>query len=67
MLTLVAEAGTGSMSGIISQLNTGISSSTIFATVGELMPWVITLTIASFGFYELRKLVKGASKAKVRF
>lgn len=67
MFALIGDATSGSMSGIISQLNTGISSSTIFETVGELMPWVITLTIASFGFYELRKLVKGASKAKVRF
>lgn len=60
-------AASGAMSGIISQLNTGISSQTLFATVGELMPWVITLIIASLGLYFLRKLIKGAAKGKVRF
>lgn len=58
---------TGSMSEIITALNAGITSETLFGTVADLMPWVITLTIASLGLYFLRKLVKGASKGKVRF
>jgi len=58
---------TGSMTEIISALNTGITSETLFGTVADLMPWVITLTIASLGLYFLRKLVKGAAKGKVRF
>lgn len=58
---------TGSMSEIVSALNTGITSETLFGTVADLMPWVITLTIASLGLYFLRKLVKGAAKGKVRF
>lgn len=58
---------TGSMSEIITALNTGLTSSTIFGTVADLMPWVITLVIASLGLYFLRKLIKGAAKGKVRF
>lgn len=58
---------TGSMAEIITSLNTGITSETLFGTVADLMPWVITLTIASLGLYFLRKLIKGASKGKVRF
>ena len=58
---------TGSMSEIITALNTGLTSSTIFGTVADLMPWVITLVMASLGLYFLRKLIKGASKGKVRF
>lgn len=61
------EGATGSMTEIISALNTGITSDTLFGTVADLMPWVITLTIASLGLYFLRKLVKGAAKGKVRF
>lgn len=61
------DATTGSMTEIVTALNTGITSDTLFGTVAELMPWVITLTIASLGLYFLRKLVKGASKGKVRF
>lgn len=62
-----AVTSTGSMSEIITALNAGITSETLFGTVADLMPWVITLTIASLGLYFLRKLVKGASKGKVRF
>lgn len=61
------QVATGSMSEIVTQLNTGITSDTLFGTVGELMPWVITMTIACLGLYFLRKLIKGASKGKVRF
>lgn len=58
---------TGSMTEIVTKLNTGITSDTLFGTVSELMPWIITLIIASLGLYFLRKLVKGAAKGKVRF
>lgn len=58
---------TGSMSEIISALNQGITSETLFGTVADLMPWVITMTIASLGLYFLRKLIGGAAKGKVRF
>lgn len=60
-----ASGATGSMAGVVSQLNTGVTSSTIFSTFGDLMPWVISLIIASLGLYYLRKLIKGASKGKV--
>lgn len=63
----MGDAATGSMSEVITALNTGITSETLFGTVADLMPWVITLTIASLGLYFLRKLIKGASKGKVRF
>ncbi len=60
-------AATGSMAEVVDKLNTGINSGTLFGTVADLMPWVITLTIASLALYFLRKLIKGASKGKVRF
>lgn len=62
----MGETATGSMSGIITQLTTGITTSTIFGVVSEVMPFVITMIIVSLGFYVLRKVVKGAGKAKVR-
>lgn len=64
---LAEVVSTNSMTEIVSQLNTGITSATLFGTVGQLMPWVITLTIASLGLYFLRRLIKGAAKGKVRF
>lgn len=59
------ETATG-MKAIVDALNTGLSSSTMFATFAELVPWIITLVIASLALYYLRKLIKGAAKGKVR-
>lgn len=66
-MNILTETATGSMEQVVSQLNTGITSATLFGTVSQLMPWVITLTIASLGLYFLRKLIKGAGKGKVKF
>lgn len=60
-------ASTGGMSDIVSQLTTGVTASTIFGVVKDIMPFVIILIIVSLGLYELRKVVKGASKGKVNF
>ena len=61
-----ATVSTGSMKDVIDGLNTGISSQTIFGTFVDMLPWIITLVITSFAIYELRKLIKGAGKGKVR-
>ena len=55
------------MTSIVTQLTTGITSSTIFSVVGDVMPFVITMIPIALGLYMLRKVVKGASKAKVKF
>lgn len=55
------------MTSIVTQLTTGITSSTIFSVVGEVMPFVITMIPISLGLYLLRKVVKGAGKAKIKF
>lgn len=60
------QAAAGSMSSVVSQLTTGITSSTIFAVVGDVMPFVITMIPIALGLYFLRKVVKGAGKGKVR-
>ena len=54
------------MTEVISKLTTGITSETIFAVVADIMPFVITMIPIALGVYFLRKLVKGAGKAKVR-
>lgn len=55
------------MAGVISKLTTGLTADTFFTVVAELMPLVIVLVPVSLGVYFLRKLIKGAGKAKVRF
>lgn len=55
------------MSGVVSQLTAGITSTTIFAVVADIMPFVITMIPIALGLYLLRKVVKGAGKAKIKF
>lgn len=55
------------MAGIVSQLTAGITSTTIFSVVGDVMPFVIAMIPIALGLYLLRKVVKGAGKAKIKF
>lgn len=55
------------MTSIVSQLTTGVTPTTIFAVVSDVMPFVIAMIPIALGLYLLRKVVKGAGKAKVRF
>lgn len=61
------EVAAGGLDGITTQLTTGVTPATIYAEVAKIMPFVIVMIPVSLGLYELRKVVKGASKAKVRF
>lgn len=45
----------------------GISATTYFTVIKDLMPLVVTLIPISLGLYFLRKLINGAGKAKVKF
>lgn len=53
-----------------SKLNTALKNSvdpnTFMDGFVEILPWVGGLVVVSFVVYEARKLIKGASKAKVR-
>ena len=55
------------MSGIVSQLTAGITSTTIFGVVSDVMPFVITLVPICLGLYFLRKIVKGTAHGKLKF
>lgn len=55
------------MTAIVTQLTTGVTPDTIFEVVGDVMPFVITMIPIALGLYLLRKVVKGAGHAKVKF
>lgn len=55
------------MEAVISALTTGVTSSVMFGTLAEIMPFVITLIPFALGLHFLRKLVSGAGKGKVKF
>ena len=61
---------TNGMSSVISALTnstSGLTASTMFGVVAELVPFIVMIVPVALGIYFLRKLVKGAGKGKVRF
>lgn len=64
------QAATNAMSSVVSALtnaSTGLNASTMFGVVADLVPFIVMIVPVALGVYFLRKLVKGAGKAKVRF
>lgn len=63
------EPVTNSMADVISALtnsSTGLTASTMFGVVADLVPFIVMIVPVALGVYFLRKLIKGAGKAKVR-
>ena len=57
------------MEAVISALTnstTGLTASTMFGVVADLVPFIVMIVPVALGVYFLRKLIKGAGKAKVR-
>lgn len=70
MLFAEGEAATNAMSSVVSALtnaSTGLNASTMFGVVADLVPFIVMIVPVALGVYFLRKLVRGAGKAKVRF
>ena len=60
---------TTGMSAVISALtnsSTGLTASTMFGVVADLVPFIVMIVPVALGVYFLRKLVQGAGNAKVR-
>lgn len=55
------------MDAIITALTTSLTATTILDVVADLVPFIAMIVPVALGVYFLRKLVKGAGKAKVRF
>lgn len=61
---------TNGMTSVISALtnsSTGLTADTMFGVVADLVPFIVMIVPVALGVYFLRKLIKGAGKAKVRF
>ena len=57
------------MQAVISALTnstSGLTASTMFGVVADLVPFIVMIVPVALGVYFLRKLIKGAGKAKVR-
>lgn len=66
---MILDAVTTDMSSVISALTnatSGLTASSFFGVVADLVPFIVMIVPVALGTYFLRKLVKGAGKAKVR-
>ncbi len=61
---MVETAAASGMTGIVSQLTTGVTAEGLFGTVGQIFPFIVIMIGFAFGYRVLRKVVKGASKGK---
>ncbi len=55
------------MEAVISALTTGLTPAVFFDVVADIVPFIVLIVPIALGVYFLRKLIKGAGKAKVRF
>lgn len=51
----------------LTSAETGLTADTMFGVVSDLVPFIVMIVPVALGVYFLRKLVKGAGKAKVKF
>lgn len=63
----VATNGMSDVVGALTNSSTGLTASTMFGVVKDLVPFIVMIVPVALGVYFLRKLVKGSGKAKVRF
>lgn len=56
------------MSGFITALTgaNGLSADSLWTVLTNLVPYLIVIVPVALGFYFVRKLIKGTSRAKVR-
>ena len=54
------------MEAVITALTTDLTADAFFSVVADLVPFIVVLVPVALGVYFLRKLIKGAGKAKVR-
>lgn len=64
--TPVVKTGMSAVISALTNSSTGLTASTMFGVVADLVPFIVMIVPVALGVYFLRKLVKGAGKAKVR-
>lgn len=62
----VLEGSVGMGSQLNTALTTSVAPNTIVTEFISLIPWIGMMIIAAFAIYEVRKMLKGAQKGKLR-
>ena len=54
------------MEAAISALNSAVTADALWGVFTTALPFIGTVVVVAFGFYIIRKLIKGVSKGKAR-
>lgn len=54
------------MGNVVEQLATTVSSDSLWGVFGSAIPYISVVVLVSLGFYFIRRMVKGVSKAKAK-
>lgn len=54
------------MTNAVSTLATTVSSDALWGVFGDTVPYIGVVVLVAFGFYLIRRMVKGISKGKAR-
>lgn len=54
------------MADFVTALTTGITPAALWGALTSLAPIVVVMVIFSFGYYVVRRIIKGAGKGKTR-
>lgn len=62
----VVKTGMEAVIAALTNSTTGLTASTMFGVVEDLVPFIVMIVPVSLGIYFLRKLIKGSGRGKVR-
>lgn len=65
-IPVVVSTGMKAVIDALTNSTSGLTASTMFGVVADLVPFIVMIVPVALGVYFLRKLIKGAGKAKVR-
>lgn len=54
------------MSNTVGQLATTVSADALWGVFGDAVPYISVVVLAGFGFYLVRRMIKGLSKGKAK-
>lgn len=66
MFYVLADATTDAGTQLNTALIQNVNPNTIVSQFVDMLPWIGLMVIVGFAIYEVRKMIKGSSKGKVR-
>lgn len=60
------EGGLTGMDAAVNTLSTTVSSAALWGVFGSAVPYISVVVLTGFGFYLIRKMIKGLAKGKAK-